>query len=106
MAFMIPQYDNGQFETYENEQGESTTIPTGTLSASELDELGLSLTDHTLGKWYCRLSAPGYMDCTEWAGPFDTIEDARGYIMDQYDVDPDTGDDLDYNEGSECGHAH
>ena len=22
--------------------------------------------------WYSRLSAPGYMDCTEWSGPFET----------------------------------
>lgn len=22
--------------------------------------------------WYCRLSAPGYLDCTDWCGPFKT----------------------------------
>lgn len=27
-------------------------------------------------EWYSRLSAPGYMDCTEWQGPYDTEEEA------------------------------
>jgi len=31
-----------------------------------------------------RLSAPGYMDCTEWA-VFDTIEQAENYLKDTYD---------------------
>ena len=25
---------------------------------------------------YWRMSAPGYMDCTEWSGPFETEEEA------------------------------
>ena len=30
-----------------------------------------------------RLSAPGYLDCTEWA-IFDTVEEAREYLVDTY----------------------
>jgi hypothetical protein len=26
--------------------------------------------------WYGRLSAPGYMDCTDWAGPFESEAEA------------------------------
>ena len=26
--------------------------------------------------WFARLSAPGYMDCTDWIGPYDTEEEA------------------------------
>lgn len=33
-----------------------------------------------------RLSAPGYMDCTEWAG-FDTAEEAARYLIDTYGED-------------------
>lgn len=43
---------------------------------------------------YVRLSAPGYMDCTEWSGPYATEAEAREYLTDSYDVDPDTGEDL------------
>jgi hypothetical protein len=39
--------------------------------------------------WFCRLSAPGYMDCTDWSGPYETEQEARDYIAEQYDVDPD-----------------
>ena len=42
----------------------------------------------------CRLSAPGYMDCTEWA-VHATEEQAREHLSALYDVDPDTGEDLD-----------
>lgn len=44
--------------------------------------------------FFARLSAPGYMDCTEWAGPFSSETEARDYIKSTYDVDPETGDDL------------
>lgn len=38
-----------------------------------------------------RLSAPGYMDATEWT-VFDTIEDAQRYIVDTY------GDDIELED--------
>jgi len=40
-----------------------------------------------------RLSAPGYMDCTPWT-TFATLKEAKEYIVDAYDVDPETGDEL------------
>jgi hypothetical protein len=33
---------------------------------------------------YCRLSADGYLDCTDWHGPFATIEDAARFLVDTY----------------------
>ena len=44
--------------------------------------------------WWSRLSAPGYMDCTDWSGPYDTRAEAKAALVDLYDVDPDTGDEL------------
>jgi hypothetical protein len=30
---------------------------------------------------YCvRLSSPGYLDCTEWFGPFETYEEAQDHL--------------------------
>ena len=40
-----------------------------------------------------RLSAAGYMDCTPWT-IFATLKEAREYIVDVYDVDPETGEEL------------
>lgn len=38
-------------------------------------------------KWFARLSAPGYLDCTEWTGPFDSEDDAMAYLEDMYGED-------------------
>ena len=42
--------------------------------------------------WYARLSAPGYLDCTEWDGPHETAELALAAVKEFYEVD-DNGDD-------------
>jgi hypothetical protein len=42
--------------------------------------------------WYGRLSAPGYLDCTEWSGPYKTEEEALLEVCDTYDVDLDGND--------------
>ena len=46
-----------------------------------LAESGLDLEP---GAIYARLSAPGFLDCTEWSGPFETIEAAGRYLIDTY----------------------
>lgn len=33
---------------------------------------------------YARLSAPGYLDCTEWEGPFETAQDAARHLIETY----------------------
>ena len=43
--------------------------------------------------WYARLSAPGYLDASDWHGPFNTQENALYEIMEFYEVDQN-GDDL------------
>ena len=42
-------------------------------------------------KWGARLSAPGYMDCTEWC-LFDTQKEAAQYLIDTYYDDRDDGE--------------
>ena len=42
--------------------------------------------------WYARLSAPGYLDCTEWQGPEKTKSAAVAEVCEQYDCD-ENGDD-------------
>ena len=37
--------------------------------------------------WFARLSAPGYLDCTDWSGPFDSKEEARDYLSRTYGDD-------------------
>jgi hypothetical protein len=39
--------------------------------------------------WCGRLSAPGYMDRTEWDGPYETKKDAMEALSDAFDQDED-----------------
>jgi hypothetical protein len=56
------------------------------------------------GKFWARLSAPGYLDATDWSGPFDTLKEARADLAKTHEVDPDSGEDLpdgaDWPDGS------
>ena len=38
----------------------------------------------TVFGWWARLSAPGYMDCTEWIGPFESADDAGEELLSSY----------------------
>ena len=48
--------------------------------------------EEDLSGWYSRLSASGYLDCTDWSGPFKTGQKALDYIKDLFEVD-DNGDE-------------
>jgi hypothetical protein len=37
--------------------------------------------------WYGRLSAPDYLDCTSWDGPYATADEALQAVQDEYEVD-------------------
>jgi len=37
-----------------------------------------------LAGYYFRLSAPGYMDCTDWSGPYQTEEGAVAEMLNQF----------------------
>lgn len=86
MAHMVPQYHDcttdGPMYDYDGECG------------PEPDDCNaMPCTVHRSGIFY-RLSAPGYLDCTEWSGPFATLDDARADCTATFDCDPDTGNPL------------
>jgi hypothetical protein len=88
MAFMVPVYEKSEFVRCEM-HGEVSSVPADCYN--EADH-GTAIERET--GWFYRLSAPGYMDCTEWSGPFATEADARADCRETHDVDPETGDDL------------
>ncbi len=45
--------------------------------------------------WYARLSAPGYLDCTEWVGPYATAKGALDAVKEEYECD----DEGDFDDG-------
>lgn len=107
MAFMRP------FTSYMSAYEVDTdcgyyTVPADVLSASDFGSNGrplkTAILKYTEGSkvrsikkikgWFARLSAPGYMDATDWQGPYKTEKAALDAVKDLYEVD-DYGDDLD-----------
>lgn len=42
--------------------------------------------------WFSRLSAAGYMDCTDWIGPFNTQEEALVELNNLYEFSDEDAD--------------
>ncbi len=105
MAFMRPTYTNEPFHVGESRHEGRIAVPAdvyGTLARFMTEcKIEHGTGEIIEGKWWARLSAPGYMDATEWSGPYDSLDDARDAIREMWDVDPDTGDDDDPEIGGE-----
>lgn len=111
MSFMKPEVFEGEY--YRVETSEGTWI----VPADDAGDVGTygDLRDYVQGDieepdavatpesgWLCRLSAPGYLDCTEWDA-FGTEQEAREHLLDMYDICPDCGEDMgDADECPEC----
>jgi hypothetical protein len=48
------------------------------------EELMHSGLDVETDSFYGRLSADGYLDCTDWCGPFDSVEKTAEYLIETY----------------------
>ena len=47
-------------------------------------ELMQSDIDCEFDKYYCRLSASGFLDYTEWHGPFDSVSECALHLVETY----------------------
>ena len=72
--FMKPEIENGRFAHYT--YGEVVPLEYSLEGQEELEEV--------CEGFYCRLSAPGYLDATEWSGPYDTRDEALSALVDMY----------------------
>jgi hypothetical protein len=57
-----------------------------------------------IGGYGARLSASGYLDCTEWS-VFDTEREAREYIEQQYEVCSNCGADFGEDDSDVCSNC-
>lgn len=39
--------------------------------------------------WWSRLSAPGYLDCTDWQGPYTSADEALKDLAETHDICPE-----------------
>jgi hypothetical protein len=98
MAFMVPVYEEGEWYDVDTSAGGSV-VPADLVGDKPTRERLAQYVEGEVESWErkhaigARLSAPGYMDATDWT-LHETIEEARQYIEDTYEVDPETGDEL------------
>ena len=109
MSFMQPEITFETFEIFETRQG-TVCLPYATISMDEiLKELNYEtdpahcLVDLAQAReagiydvkkgWFARLSAPGYMDATDWSGPFNSEKEAKQYLIDTYGEDDESDSD-------------
>ena len=59
------------------------------LLADYLSEDGDTVSIEKQSGWWSRLSAPGYLDCTDWQGPYATETEALEDLADTHDVCPE-----------------
>lgn len=104
MGFMIPVAEKMTVYRVETNAG-TFNVPDEALSGEDFDARGRVRRDkivkytegskvHSVRKlkgWFAHLSAPGYMDQTEWDGPYKTEKKALDAVKSQYEVD-DEGD--------------
>jgi len=76
---MRPVVCSGDWTTYEDEFCEARTIPAEYFSSSP------EYTEVETESGFCsRLSMPGYLDCTDWHGPFATEAEALRALLESY----------------------
>ncbi len=83
--FMEPQIVEGSWVTVEDDHGEMYRIPAEYAGDALVHPQGFAVVDEMDG-FGARLSAPGYLDCTEW-DVFLTKEHARAHLREMYGDD-------------------
>jgi hypothetical protein len=88
--FMRPQAIKDDFVTCDWD-GVAYHVPSDVESLLDDD---VTITDRHEDKWFSRLSAPGYLDCTDWEGPYDTKKEALKGLYEIYGQDDESYDDF------------
>ena len=81
---MWPVVEVGSWTRYTDKAGETFLVPSEHFEASD----GVEVEEVTEG-YAGRLSAPGYMDCTEYDGVYATAREAAQALVDAYADDSD-----------------
>jgi hypothetical protein len=96
---MAPEYYFGRMWQCEDcDNVDQCDFPYAEFSRSEAADMCEGAVELSEEGWWVRLNARGYMDVTDWSGPFKNEKLAREAIVDAHDVHPDTGDEFDWED--------
>lgn len=89
MSFMKPETYHGHCQVIRNtREGDIITPEVYTQFRSNKEAAAAYRVDvedvETIFGWFARLSAPGYLDATDWTGPYETEEEAIADLQDMY----------------------
>lgn len=79
--FMVPVVIEDEFVEYED-KFDTFLTPRDAFNWGDVKDGELSVTLHK--GFFARLSAPGYMDATDWLGPYATEDEAFEALYEQY----------------------
>lgn len=87
--FMVPQVVQDQWIEVDGSEGGSlipADLTGGLTTPTALADFysGEIYSAELVTGWAARLSAPGYMDCTDWSGVYDTAEEAATALVEAY----------------------
>lgn len=101
MSFMVQEVCYGHYYLIEANHGETTLVPADVCNGETAGDFA----DYVQGKiddpdepvestegWYGRMSAPGYLDCTDWTWG-ETEQEVRATLTEYYGDDEDESED-------------
>jgi len=125
---MIPEItEKIKFIYVENKYAESYFIPIDTWAKSEIkkvleacskvnneneieylvEDMGIKdVSQYEVVEGYgCRLTAPGFLDCTDWC-VFDTVEECREYLQEAFEICSYCGEDMPEDDSNNCSNCN
>lgn len=87
MSFMQRQVIKDSFYRANDHHGETQMIPSDVFTEEQFRteyDIPEDTEIETVTGFFCRLSAPGYMDCTDWSGPYATDAAANEALTEMY----------------------
>ena len=88
MTFMVNAVEYDTFHIGETIEGTAILHPDVFEIEKEHYQLLQGEQWHKQPGWYGRLSAPGYLDCTDWSGPYQSEQEADDALNGMYDGEP------------------
>jgi hypothetical protein len=107
--FMEPEWYQGDVWEVRANHGETHIVPADVCATDgsdladyvdgtiDTDDNGNPIVTLRRGVWLARLSAPGYLDCTDWVA-CETEDAAKDYLAETYGDDLDEDEDEDEDE--------